>query len=277
MIYAILSDIHANLQAFEAVLTDLENLEQRPDALIYLGDVVGYGAQPVECVEKLNDQSPILWMKGNHELIFLANGDTTQFPGLDIDRAAIKTNQYARDQFDEDVRGTEWLEQIRQLPVRPQIRDGIVFVHSDLFNPPWGKLDQPHHVRTQLLGLKRLHRSICMYGHIHRSQIICFEKGNHEDRGTLISTNNLREGATYAYSQWIELSADRYWYVCVGSVGQPRDGDRRAAYALVEVNGDRVAIQLRRVCYDWEQTAECMKEAGWETIAPQALNRIIKP
>ncbi len=227
MLYAVLGDIHGNLHALEAVLDDLE--EAGADRFVCVGDVVGYGADPNECVAVVRELDA-LTVAGNH------------------DWAAV--GKIGIDYFNADARDSiEWTRQTLGDPETEYLReralvaslDDFTVVHSTLFSPEYFEYMQTlYDVR---LSFEHLETGLCFCGHSHvpvmfldTDPVDCF----------LETEFDLPEGQRAI--------------VNVGSVGQPRDLDPRACYVLYD--SDEGRVYLRRVEYDIHAASERIVEAG---------------
>jgi len=202
----VVSDIHANRIALDAVLEDMPAV----DGLLCAGDVVGYNPWPAACVEAVRERS-IPTVMGNHDRA-VATG--TGFGGNGMADAGAR---YAAEELDGE--GLEWL---RSLPASRYCVDGRVrIVHGHPEDPD--RYTYPSLFSPALLGEEEL----LVMGHTHVQ-------------------------AAEQYEEGIVLNP--------GSVGQPRDGDPRAAYALVDL--DSMSVGTRRVEYDVEAVIEAIGEAG---------------
>lgn len=228
MKYAVLSDIHGNLEALEAVLTDVA--AWNPDAVFCLGDFVGYGPDPNACVARLR---PVVAaaVAGNHDLAALGELDVSFFNPLAA--AAIRWTQV---QLSSETRAF-----LHGLPERIE-RDGFLAVHGSVRDPIEEYIFDP---ATAEVSFHARAFRICAVGHTHVPAV--FTKHNDGVRaGVLTPETPLRIDP-----------ASRY-IINAGSVGQPRDGDPRAAYLRL----DDDAAHLVRVEYAVERTQEKMLAAG---------------
>jgi diadenosine tetraphosphatase ApaH/serine/threonine PP2A family protein phosphatase len=212
---AIFSDIHGNLQALEAVLEDIN--EKGISKLVCLGDIVGYGAQPAECLERVRKLGCKVVM-GNHDAL-CADGGVLE--GLsERTRPGVL---WAREQLDADQKA--WLA---ALPYSLET-EGCEMVHASLWQPELWR-----YVLTTdeaALHFKKQKKQVCFIGHTHFPQ--AWEEGA-ERALDPISMEDIREGKRYI--------------VNVGSVGQPRDRDNRACYGIY--SRVRRVITFRRIAYD---------------------------
>jgi predicted phosphodiesterase len=236
MRFAVLSDIHANLEAFDAVMADAR--ENKCTDFVCLGDVVGYNANPHECVERVREMDcPIV--KGNHDeqaSLFESSRDFNE-----IAEAAI---QWTRDQLTEEDK--EWL---RGLKLQRQVRD-FTIVHATLDTPAqWGyvfnNLDAAASFTYQ-------HTTVCFFGHTHVPMAFIRDDGVRRVR-----LDQLRIEATKKY------------FINTGSVGQPRDGDWRAAYCVYNIESN--SVEQRRVKYDLDTAQKKIIEAGLPRLLAERL------
>ena len=212
---AVVSDVHANLEALDAVLGQIGGEE-----LVCLGDLVDYGAQPNEVVAKIM-RVGAKTILGNHDSAALS-GDTSLF-----NAKAAMSSIWTRKKLTEDSR--HFLETLPE-ELRMQVEGAkLYFTHGSPDDHLWEYLDP--RTDSDLFGnfLDRLQVDGIGLGHTHLPYV-------------------WKDGARVIFNP--------------GSVGQPRDGDRRAAYAVVTVDGDSVSVELRRVQYDFEKAASKIREAG---------------
>ena len=227
---AIFGDIHANLQALEAVLADAR--EYGCTEFHVLGDVVGYNANPVECLRIVRDL-PGACVLGNHDQA--ASGE---MPLGDFSPDASSSIVWTRQQLNAGEK--EWLGALRH---QRQIRN-ITLVHATLDSPlSWG------YVRTNAdaeMSLACQRTPVCFIGHTH--MVKAFEKGV----GEFLLFENEEEG--------VQLPPQRKLLINAGSVGQPRDGDPRAVYMIHDEESR--GLWLRRVPYDIGAAAAAIRSAG---------------
>jgi diadenosine tetraphosphatase ApaH/serine/threonine PP2A family protein phosphatase len=228
---AILSDIHSNLEALQAVLRDAA--DQGAQAHYCLGDVVGYGPDPRECLElAMAFDVNIL---GNHDQAAL-------YDPPDFNPTAERSVFWTRDQIDAPVKNRQaanrrW-EFLSELELRPTHRQGdLLFVHGSPANPLHEYVFPEDVYNQRKMGrIFRLIKRYCFCGHTHVPGIFT------------------EEGQFYSPDEVGHLfELDERRALCnVGSVGQPRDGDPRACYVLL----DGKTIRYRRVEYDVDATAK---------------------
>jgi predicted phosphodiesterase len=236
MKFAIISDIHANLEALRATL---QHISERPvDRVVCLGDIVGYNTNPAECVALLRQVDP-LCVAGSHERATC--GQITTYGFGDVAARAIA---WTRGRL-----GSDTLEFLAGLPLQLSIQDHLVAVHGAL-HPDTGcelvRLDNDDRRRLSFNALAA-HPSrarVCAFGHTHHLGI--FE---------------LRDGVVRARTgDEIALHDDAYYLINPGTVGQPRVADRRATYLVLDVA--RQVVTAHRVKYDFSVPVAKTREAG---------------
>jgi len=238
MRYAILADIHGNLAAFQAVLRDVEE-RGGAEELWCLGDIVGYGPDPGECIALLR-QLPHLCVAGNHDWAAIGRVDISDF-NPDAAQACRWT---ATQLTPEDVRYLE------NLPLTLS-RDDFTIVHGSPREPIWEYVLSTQSARA---NFGYFETRFCLIGHSHVPMV--FEH--------IGETCLLDELATE-----LKLRENRL-IINPGGVGQPRDGDPRAAYAIYD-DRDKT-IYHYRVAYDIEATQERMVMRGLPNFLVMRLN-----
>jgi diadenosine tetraphosphatase ApaH/serine/threonine PP2A family protein phosphatase len=224
----IVSDIHSNLVALETVLADAGSY----DALWCLGDTIGYGPCPNECIALMREHAAIA-ITGNHDLACLDKLDLSDF-NPDARRANIWNGQQL------NAENREWIE---PLPALVRVDDRYTVVHGSPREPVWEYLLMPDQART---NFALFDTQICFVGHSHVQ--LGFEL--HDDGRV---KRFLPESG-----QILELHSTRF-FLNPGSVGQPRDQDARAAYAVLDT--DAATVRFQRVPYDIGKTQEQMQAA----------------
>lgn len=228
MIYAILADIHGNLAAFRAVLDDIAR-GGGVDQLWCLGDVVGYGPDPAACIALLRQQ-PHLCVAGNHDWAAVGRVDVSDF---NPDAAAAC--RWTGEQL-----STEDAEYLQGLPLT-LTRDRFTIVHGSPREPIWEYVTSVYSARD---NFDHFDTAYCLLGHSHVPCV--FER---IDGGCVLEQ----------MPAVLELGESRL-IINPGGVGQPRDGDPRAAYAIYDE--DAGAIYHYRIPYDIEHTQRRMRDEG---------------
>jgi Predicted phosphoesterase len=229
---AVISDIHANRHALDAVLGAID--EAGVDEIWCLGDAVGYGAYPNECVALLRDRCSV-FLLGNHDLAALEQIDIRTFSPS----AAISAH-WTRECLSEDA-----VDTLKGLPGTSSQREGIGLFHASPRDPVWEYV-----VDSDLAedNLSFQQERIALIGHSH----IALYFTRIEEMARVSSV--LAPGGTE-----LEMKSGK-WLVNPGSVGQPRDGDPRAAWAELDTASFRT--RFHRVEYPVEEAAAAIREAG---------------
>lgn len=234
MRHLVLTDIHANLEALDACLADA--LTRGYDAALVLGDVVGYGADPNAVVERVRALQPIAIVRGNHDKV------STGLESADgFNTVARTAARWTLEVLTPDNR--HWVASLPQGPMT--VDDDVEICHGS-------PIDEDEYVFGQAearLALLTTKRSICLFGHTHYPAV--FE-----------SLNGSMEGARVAgaVAPELVLRAGIKYLINPGSVGQPRDGNPRAAYAIVDVPAGRV--EMIRVTYPVQVAQDKIRRAG---------------
>jgi diadenosine tetraphosphatase ApaH/serine/threonine PP2A family protein phosphatase len=233
LIIALLSDIHANLEALTACLKHAA--QTGTGRYVFLGDLVGYGADPqavVDIVAKYAAEGAVV-IKGNH------------------DEAVEKTHSYMNDSLREVI---QWTRRMLSAQARTflsalplQIREGdVAFVHASAAVPQrWGYIDSPAAAQR---CIEAANTTYTFAGHVHEQELY-FESG--PGKASLFRP---------VPGSPVPIGRHRRWLAIVGSVGQPRDNDPAAAYAQFDT--DRERITFRRIPYDHLAAARKIEAAG---------------
>jgi len=233
---ALISDVHANLEALEAVLERIDRLGVRD--IRCLGDIVGYHADPEACVRRLVD-ARVSSLAGNHDRAVVGSESTLDF-GARARRAVRWTRQRLSDTS---------LAFLRALPVSELVPGRYFAVHAALHPEPNDRLhlSTRERVRASLVELAtgRFGSLLCLFGHTHRPVI-------HRLEGQRVVSRDLDRPERIR----IELGVPTL--INPGSVGQSRDGDPRAAFAVLD--GD--SVELFRVEYDVRACHDKARRAG---------------
>jgi diadenosine tetraphosphatase ApaH/serine/threonine PP2A family protein phosphatase len=233
---AILSDLHANLEATEAVLADAR--ERECTQYVCLGDVVGYNANPHECVEIVQKlECPVV--KGNHD-----EQASLEESSRDFNPLAEMAINWTREQLTQADK--EWL---RRLPFTRQVRD-FTIVHATLDTPErWDYVFNP---LDAVPSFTNQHTTVCFFGHTHVA-------------GAFVRD----EGVKRVKADQLMIEPTKKYFINTGSVGQPRDGDWRAAYCIFHT--DKNVVEQRRVKYEVETAMEKIIKAGLPRLLAERL------
>jgi len=230
--YGIFGDIHGNLDAFQSVLAEMEKLDIQE--YLCMGDIVGYGADPEACV-KIVRELGALTIAGNHDHAVLGHLDIAYF------------NQYAREAalWTRAHLSQESMDWLRQRPFVEHLED-FTIVHGSLQAPEL--FNYVTTIKDAEFNFRLMDKTILFLGHSHQPLAFFYT-----------------DPMTYTMDPTIPIDPESKAIVNVGSVGQPRDEDPRAAFALYDDDANQVVIH--RVEYDIDRAAGKILEAG----LPQAL------
>jgi predicted phosphodiesterase len=231
MRYAILADIHANLTAFEAMLDDVER-RGGVDRFWNLGDTVGYGPDPNECLDRLSKLEHVS-VAGNHDLAAIGKIST-----IDFNPEAATAASWTGERLNAEAR--------RYLATMPLVIENgdFTLVHGSPRDPVWEYLVNAERARANLGHFKTRY---CLVGHSH--QPVVFEADENGDIRLVDFSDDRR----------LELGEKRL-IINPGGVGQPRDGDPRASYAIYD--NQAKSITLHRVTYDIAAVQSRMTSLG---------------
>lgn len=225
----VISDIHANYTALETVIEDADNF----DAVWCLGDVVGYGPDPNACVELLSEQPNLQCVLGNHDIAAIGEMATESFNG----EARLSLMWLAR------VISPKSIDFLRSLPRRIEVNEEVLLVHGSPRDPVWEYI---LNTMTARLNLPEFDTDFAFMGHTHVQSMFMydFEKDH-------VSLEIPHVG--------LPVSLKGRGLLNPGSVGQPRDRDPRAAYAIFDTQA--LTWEPQRVEYDIKSVQERIRES----------------
>ena len=230
----ILSDLHANLTAFEAALAAATG---RWDSVVCLGDVVGYGPDPVEVSQKLQTLTQEV-IRGNHDKAvagIMSSEDFNPVAKMAVD-------------WTREVLSKELLQWLAALPPGPRKSEGVVLIHGAF-------QDEDEYVFTPaqaLEGLLDSSTTLSFFGHTHHQGGFSYHESD-------IEVLSLRPRSSESFSA-LHVEAGYKYLLNPGSIGQPRDGDPRAAFAIADF--DHNVVEFWRVPYDIPAVQERMRDAS---------------
>ena len=229
-IYAILGDIHANIDALNVVLEDAR--AQGATNFVSVGDVVGYNAAPAECIRIVRDELKCPVVRGNHDH-YVSYLDTSL---ADFHPLAAQVVEWTRSQLSED--DMQWLH---DLPLqKPNM--GFMLVHSTLDMPDrWGYVFDNQQAEA---NFNYQRTPLCFHGHTHVPIIYEYTPG----------------GVVHYEPCDFTIELGQKLFINVGSVGQPRDGDPRASYVIYDM--DQRIVRFRRLEYDVAAAQARIRAAG---------------
>ncbi len=245
MRYAIISDVHANLQALEVVLDQIDSMDNI-DQIVCLGDVVGYNANPNECVDIIRERE-IPTVCGNHDAVACGKEQPWGFNPIALN-AALWTREHLSEE------SIAWLKDLPDMRIfdhflaahgSPTDRDCYLFTWEDII---------PHFEFVQEHG-KRL----CFFGHTHCPGIFSPDGTYLVDEESKFLLNNVQRNET-----------NDVFFINPGSVGQPRDGDSRAAFGLFDT--ETWEYEQVRISYPVEEAAHRILEKGLPEFLAERLS-----
>lgn len=236
MKFAVFGDIHANLEALEAVLADADG--QGCDQFACIGDIVGYNANPGDCVARVRGlECPVV--KGNHDEEASLETDITGLNPL-----AQQALEWTRNALTEEDK--RWLRELRMVR---QVRD-FTIVHATLDSPTsWAYVMNKF---DAMASFSYQFTQLCFFGHTHTPKIYVKD-------GRVTAENVLRT----------PIESGKKYFINVGSVGQPRDGDWRSSYGVFDVEGG--TVEIRRIEYDLGKAQQKIRDAGLPPMLAERL------
>ena len=286
MIQIVFSDIHANYLALETLTRVLEARWGEHNKYWFLGDVFGYGPEPVESWEWVRRHCRGRWALGNHDAWLL---EETR---LDFNRVAEKSIKHHKSVLEHEGILDEVQEYIRELweqQINPEVSEEAIdtglpffegedtlwlFAHGVPYPAreryigylyPWADIFIKATVERleRLRKARSLERVVLFVGHTHFPMVLRFD-------GAQLHFESVR------YDQWINLDGGKVWLINPGSVGQPRDGDPRAAYGLFDP--ERKRVLLGRCAYSVERLkGRYINNAFDEKLAETLIHRLLHP
>lgn len=240
---AVISDIHANLIALQTVLAAID--ARKPDAIWCLGDIVGYGPHPQACIETIR-QRAALCLAGNHDLAVTGNLALADFNP--VARAAVL---WQRQQISDE--SLAWLAQLA-----PKAEaEGVTLAHGSPRHPAWEYVND---ATTAEANYHAFSTQLCLIGHSHVAGAWRLQ-----ERGGKIKARAVAGSPETP----LTLSPEAKWLLNPGSVGQPRDHDPRAAFALLDTESKQ--WNWHRVDYDIDAVAAAIMAAGLPEILARRL------
>jgi predicted phosphodiesterase len=241
MVLALISDIHANLPALEAVLADIEGAEVEESWC--LGDVVGYGAQPDECAALVADSCE-LCLVGNHDLAVLG----------ELDVAAFSPAAAAAVRWTQDAAKPSTLDFLRGLEPADESRE-VALYHASPRDPVWEYVLWPDQA-AECIGVQA--SRVSLIGHSHVALFFVMPEDGSEGNPGSAELLDAARGAQAGAGTVLDAQEGR-WLINPGSVGQPRDGDARAAWLELDTGSWRVTYH--RTDYEIDRAAEAITAA----------------
>lgn len=225
MRYLLLSDIHSNLEALKTVLERARML--RYDRLIVVGDIVGYYAEPNECIELLKMQNDAIILQGNHDAAVAEEIDTKKF-----NETARKAIEWTKKEISE--KNKEFLKSLPKFFSIPF----LLAVHGTPFNALWGYMNEVSAKET----IEKVPENVVVCGHNH----VCFQYT--ESKGLV------------EYARCTTVSLEENCVISLPSVGQPRDENQQTGLALIDF--EKKEMRIERINYNIEKTISKTEKVG---------------
>jgi predicted phosphodiesterase len=239
MRYAVLCDIHSNLEALEVVLAEIKR--QRVDKIVHLGDTVGYNINPNECIELIRSEN-VEAIMGNHDAAACGLDDPLWF-----NSAAREAVIWTRKHLTKENR-----EYLRSLPETMILDGGIMLSHGSPENRDNYVLDWMDAMR-QFAVMEKLSVKVGFFGHSHLPALFAFRGFNHDLEQSGIHT----------------LDDSNLYLVNFGGLGQPRDGDPRTCFGIFDT--DTMTVEFFRLKYDVFKCARKVEESGLDGYLAERL------
>lgn len=239
MRYAIICDVHGNLEAFEVVLAEIKR--RRVDQILHLGDVVGYNSNPNECIELMMAEN-ITSIMGNHDAAACGLDDPLWF-----NSAAKHAVMWTRSKLEPKFR-----DYLRTLPEHLVVNDCILLAHGSPETRDNYILDWMDAMR-QFVVMEKMNVQICFFGHSHLPALFAYRGFNHD----------LNQHGKHSLD-----NGNRY-LVNFGGLGQPRDGDPRTCFGIFD--SDEMTVEFFRLKYDILKCARKVEQAGLDTYLAERL------
>ena len=231
MRYAVISDVHSNLEALIAVLGKIDIIGI--DEIVCLGDIVGYNVNPNECIEIINDRG-IKCIMGNHD----AKASGLEEPD-DFTPLAREAILWTRRQLKQ-----ENISFLKNLPRTLSFCDSKMLAAHGSINSTDKYVLFPHDVAVNFICMEEAGIKICFFGHTH----------------VRIAYAGNSEGINLIYEEKMTIEGNKMYFVNPGSVGQPRDGDPKSAFLIYDTDTEKV--EFFRVRYDMDKCCEKIIKAG---------------
>lgn len=229
MRYGLISDIHGNLEAFQMTLDALS--KERIDEYLCIGDLVGYGADPQGCISLVKSLEPKALVAGNHEWGVLGLVGLEYFTETAKDALLWTKAVLSQDEL-------RFLRSFRLI----YEDEALTLVHGSLESPE--KFNYIFNAGDAYFTARLQKTHLCFVGHTHRPGLFCYDD----------------ETITYIMGYEVKIDSDKKYIVNVGSIGQPRDGDPRASYAIYD--DEKRTVEIRRVEYDIRISQDKILKAG---------------
>ncbi|HVM63128.1 MAG TPA: metallophosphoesterase family protein [Verrucomicrobiae bacterium] len=250
MRYLVFGDVHANLLALDAVLA--AGKERGVEAYLFVGDLVGYGPNPLECIERLKpwaDNGSFAWVAGNHELALRGDVETTAYSP-----EAIQTLTWTWKQIEDKP----WAKEFIESPyLTTCVNDTIWLTHDSLANPSSGGYHRhARNAKSELASLRHNRGRVCFYGHTHtiRAEISEIEK-------PVVLVPMVAHEGEGRDPKPVKLKPEELGWIGTGSTGFPTNPKRQPEYLILdEQDGNEWLIEKYEVDYPRKDAKERVKQ-----------------
>jgi len=245
---AAISDVHGNYEALDKILTDISN--RNVDKVICCGDVVGYGPDPVQCIQTLRENN-VITIQGNHDL-----GVTGEISPYGWRGEAVETWEMAKALLKESE--ISWL---KSHPMSIKVTKNILMVHGSPRQPVY---EYMYDANDGLSNIPFMSGRICFHGHSHIPGVIEFGP-------------NITLGVNYfprpnmKSPERVTIEESNKYFINPGSVGQPRDGNPRSSYCILDTDAHKVVFY--RIPYNVEATKDRMWRYNYPSFLIERLTR----
>ena len=266
MRYLVFGDIHSNLPALQAVLAAAA--ERGFDTCLFVGDLVGYGPEPLPCIDRLRDwqiAGRLAWVAGNHDLAARVTGPIQNFIP-----EATETLTWTRRQLTASLQSREFLA---TAPTAARVNDHIWLTHDSLVEPGSGTYQRDlHQAARELATLRSLQGRVCFYGHTHVLRADILENEQNVKRLHF----HAAPGDEADPAPLLLLPHQTAW-IGVGSVGIPKNRGRLAEFLILDTDDDQVwALEKYAIDYPRYQTRARLHENLLPDCTPAVVEQIAR-
>ena len=266
MRFIVFGDVHANVLALDTVLE--AGRERGGEAYLFVGDLVGYGPDPIECIERLlpfAEQGSLAWVAGNHELAL--RGDV---PMEGYSPEAVQTLEWTKKQMEDKPWAMEFIESAY---LTICANDLIWLTHDSLSAPSSGGYHRwPQLAKSELACLRHNAGRVCFYGHTHTMRAEVHEP----ERGIVLVPMTPHEGEG-ADPQPVRLKQEDLGWIGTGSVGFPTNTKRQPEFLILDdTDGNEWRVEKYEVAYDREAARERVRAVLGPVCDPGVAERIAR-
>ncbi|HUJ10197.1 MAG TPA: metallophosphoesterase family protein [Verrucomicrobiae bacterium] len=265
MRYLVFGDVHANLTALDAVLA--AGRARGVETYLFVGDLVGYGPEPLECIERLlplQEQGSFAWVVGNHELAVRGDVDLEGYSN-----EAMQTLQWTKTQ----VERTSWAQEFLESGyLTTCVNDLIWLAHDSLASPGTGSYHRwPQKAKSELACLRFNKGRVCFYGHTHKMRAEL-----HNDSGIVMVPTPTHNGDGVDKNP-IQLQEGELGWIGVGSVGFPTNSERRSEFVILDdSDAARWLVEKYEMAYSREKARARLREVYGDICDKEVVESICR-